>query len=140
MAAEARTMKAKLSWAGCLAAVCFVVGVSFGGLRADEAAPAAAESMLSAAEVRGSVVGHSVALADGGMTWYFSADGTYDADDGRVSRSGKFSVQPDGRLCWTESTGIDGCFQYYRTGGKLMVRRADPGHDTELGAVTLGNL
>jgi len=103
-------------------------------------AAAAAASGLTAAEVRSQIVGHSVALSDGGMTWFFNPDGSYDADDGRNGRSGKFVVQPDGKLCWTETTGIKGCFIYYRKAGKLMVRRSDPGHNTELGAVVVGKL
>ncbi|HEY9217174.1 MAG TPA: hypothetical protein VIO94_03935 [Phenylobacterium sp.] len=120
-----------------LAVVC-LLGSSMAGQAL--AAPPPSGASLSAAEVKAQVVGHSVALADGGMTWYFNANGQYDADDGRNGRSGRFVVQADGRLCWTESTGVAGCFQYYRKSGKLMVRRADPGHSTELGAVTLGAL
>jgi hypothetical protein len=101
---------------------------------------ATASSTLSAAEVKAQIVGYSVALADGGMTWFFNKNGSYDADDGRNGRAGTFTVQQDGKLCWNESTGIKGCFQYYRKGGKLLVRRADPGHSTELGAVALGPL
>jgi hypothetical protein len=104
-----------------------------------KAAPAAAGT-LTAAEVNSQIVGHSVALEDGGMTWYYNPGGKYDGDDGRNARGGTYAVRPDGRLCWTEATGVSGCFQYYRKAGKLQVRRADPGHDFELGAVKLGPL
>lgn len=106
--------------------------------------PAAAASpaggVLSAAEVNRLIVGHSVALTDGGMTWYFNPGGKYDGDDGRNARGGTYLVRPDGRLCWSDNTGVSGCFQYYRKGGALMVRRADPGHDFELGQVKTGPL
>jgi hypothetical protein len=108
------------------------------------AAPALAQTgaggALSAAEVNSQIVGHSVALEDGGMTWYFNPGGRYDADDGRNARGGSYQVRPDGRLCWSDNAGVSGCFRYYRKGGKLHVRRADPGHDFELGAVKVGPL
>ena len=113
---------------------------ALGAPAANKASAAASSTSLDAAAVRSQIVGHSVALADGQMTWYFNRNGQYDADDGRTARSGSFVVQPDGRLCWRESTGVAGCFQYYRKSGRLMVRRADPGHSTELGPVTLAAL
>ena len=95
---------------------------------------------LTAAEVKSQIVGHSVALTDGGMTWYWNPGGKYDADDGRNGRRGSYTVQADGKLCWKESTGVAGCFQYFRQGKDVKVRRADPGHDFELGAVKIGPL
>jgi hypothetical protein len=115
-----------------------LAAIAIAGSRAE--AQAVGLGGLAAAEVRSQIVGHSVALSDGGMTWYFNPGGRYDADDGRNARSGSYAVRPDGRLCWTESTGVSGCFQYYRKGGRLFVKRADPGHDFELGAVVVGKL
>lgn len=107
---------------------------------AGPAVAAPAGGVLAAAEVKSQIVGHSVAAEDGGMTWYYHPTGKYDADDGRNARGGVYVVRPDGKLCWTEQSGISGCFEYYRQGGKLQMRRADPGHDFELGAVTVGAL
>jgi len=126
----------------CIAAC---IGMLAGASHAAETpkAPAAASGILTAQQVKSQIVGHSVSLKDdedGGMTWYFNADGQYSADDGRNGRQGRYTVQPDGKLCWTESTGVKGCFQYYRNGGVLKLRRADPGHSMELGVVTIGKL
>jgi hypothetical protein len=101
---------------------------------------ATASTALTAAEVNKQIVGHSVALTDGGMTWYFNPGGKYDGDDGRNSRGGRYEVRPDGRLCWTEQNGTSGCFRYYRQAGSIRVRRADPGHDTDLGSAKVGPL
>jgi hypothetical protein len=122
-----------------------VIGLAMAGAMGLIAAPAvlaaqAAGGVLNAAEVRSQIVGHSVALDGGGMTWFFRRDGGYDADDGRTGRSGRYTVQTDGRLCWTETTGVAGCFKYIRKGDTLTVRRADPGHDFELGTATTGPL
>jgi hypothetical protein len=106
--------------------------------RSGTSAPAA--GVLTAAEVRREIVGHRVAAEDGGMSWYYYANGKYDGDDGRNARGGTYVVRPDGRLCWNDNVGVSGCFQYYRKSGKLRVRRADPGHDFELGAVAVGPL
>jgi hypothetical protein len=101
----------------------------------------AAGGVLNAAEVRSQIVGRRVEAEDGGMTWYYYPTGKYDADDGRNSRGGTYVVQPDGRLCWTENGGGNrGCFQYYRSGGKLQARRADPDNRFELGPVKVGPL
>jgi hypothetical protein len=107
---------------------------------AAQAPKAAAGGVLTAAEVKSQIVGHSVALQDGGMTWYYNPGGKYDADDGRNARGGTYQVRPDGRLCWNDNAGVSGCFQYYRKAGKLHARRADPGHDFELGALKVGPL
>ena len=108
-------------------------------LAATKPAPVAA-AILTAAQVKAQIVCHRVAAADGGMTWYYNLDGKYDADDGRNARGGVYQVRRDGRLCWTENSGISGCFQYYRKAGRLQMRRADPGHAYELGAIRVGPL
>ncbi len=104
------------------------------------AKPGPVAVVLTAAQVKAQIVGHRVAAADGGMTWYYNLDGKYDADDGRNARGGVYQVRRDGRLCWTENSGISGCFQYYRKAGRLQMRRADPGHAYELGAIRVGPL
>jgi len=110
---------------------------------ADTAPAQSAPVVLNAAQVNTQIVGHKVTSedpSDGGMTWYYMPGGKYDADDGRNSRGGTYVVRPDGRLCWTEGSGIKGCFQYYRQAGKLRIRRADPDNKFELGAVKVGPL
>jgi hypothetical protein len=91
--------------------------------------------------VKTQIVGHSVAHGmPSGMTFYYRPGGIYEADDGRNGRSGKYVVKPDGNLCWTESTGIAGCFQYYRVGAGLHLRRTDPDHKFDLGPAKVGPL
>jgi hypothetical protein len=103
--------------------------------------PPAVAGVLGAAEVRSQIVGRRVEAEDGAMTWYYYPTGKYDADDGRNARGGTYVVQADGRLCWTENGGGNrGCFQYYRSGGKLQVRRADPDNRFDLGPVKVGPL
>lgn len=104
---------------------------------AQTAAPAAAVGVLSAAEVRSQIVGRQVSSEEG-MNWYYYPDGKYDADDGRIARGGTYVVRPDGRLCWNDRVGsVSGCFQYYRKGGQLHLRRADPDNTFELGRITI---
>lgn len=124
----------KLIHFSLLTAFASIAGLPVAGL----AAPA--PGVLSAAEVRAEIVGHRVEAEDGGMTWSYGKGGKYDADDGRNARGGTYAVQADGRLCWTEASGIKGCFQYYRQGGKLNIRRADPDNRFEVGAVKVGPL
>ena len=118
------------------------LAVSALAAQAYAATPAPAGGVLTAAEVRAQIVGHSVKSADGegGMSWYYYPTGKYDADDGRNARGGSYVVGADGRLCWTENSGIKGCFQYYRQGKTLHIRRADPDNKFELGPVKVGSL
>ena len=74
------------------------------------------------------------------MTWFYNPGGLYDADDGRNGRSGTYVVRPNGHLCWRESTGVAGCFQFYRQGPTMRIRRVDAGRNDDLGAVTVGPL
>jgi hypothetical protein len=105
---------------------------------AAQAAPPIAGA-LSAAEVKAKIVGHSVVNDDKTMTWYYHPGGKYEGDDGN-SHEGTYTIGADGRLCWKENNGISGCFLYVRKGKGLVLRRADPGHDFELGPVTIGPL
>ena len=106
-----------------------------------QAAPSA-EAPLTAAEVKAQIVGHSVMHGDPGdsMTFYYHPGGAYEADDGRNGRQGKYVVRADGNVCWTETTGIGGCFQYYRGPKGLRLRRTDPGHLFDLGPAKVGPL
>ena len=122
-----------------LSAVVFAGSLMALGLAGTALAQPAA-GVFTAAQVNAQIVGHKVEAEDGAMTWYYNKGGKYDGDDGRNSRGGTYVVQPDGRLCWTENSGVKGCFQYYRQGGKLNVRRADPDNKSELGAVKVGPL
>lgn len=112
--------------------------LALGSAAAALAQPAA--SVLTSAQVNAQIVGHKVEADDGAMTWYYNKGGKYDADDGRNARGGTYAVRADGRLCWTENSGIKGCFQYYRQGGKLHARRADPDNRFEIGVVKVGPL
>ena len=67
------------------------------------------------------------------MTFYYHHGGAYDADEGRNGRQGRYVVRADGNVCWTETTGIGGCFQYYRSGKGLRLRLTDPGRLFYLG-------
>lgn len=95
---------------------------------------------LTAAEVRAQIVGHSVVNADKTMTWYYHPGGKLEDDDGRNYHAGTYKVEADGRLCWKENDGMAGCFQYVRKGKALILHRVDPGHQFELGPVTVGPL
>ena len=95
---------------------------------------------LTAAEVRAQIVGHSVVNSDKTMTWYYHPGGKLEGGDGRNYHAGTYVVQADGRLCWKENDGMAGCFQYVRKGKALILHRVDPGHQFELGPVTVGPL
>jgi hypothetical protein len=92
--------------------------------------------ILTAAEVNQQIVGRKV--QGDGIQWSYYLNGKYESDDGRVARGGTYVIQPDGRLCWNDNIGVSGCFQYYRRGGKLLLRRADVNNHSELGSVTVG--
>ena len=107
-----------------------------GGL-AGAAVAAPLPGQLNAVDVRTKIVGHSVINADKSMTWWYAADGAFEGDSGRA-HSGRFTVRDDGQLCWKESDGTTGCFVYIADGKQLSLRRVDPGHEADLGPVTLG--
>ena len=87
---------------------------------------------LNAVDVRTRVVGHSIIGADRSATWY-AADGTFGG-----ARAGRFTVRDDGQLCWKETDGTTGCLVFIADGKQLSARRVDPGHEADLGPVTLG--
>lgn len=71
-----------------------------------------------------------------GGTFFLSPDGSISShtDGAPLGQTGKFSIKPDGRICW-EVSRIEGCFRYYRDNGQLRVRREDAESTMELGRV-----
>ncbi len=101
-----------------------------------DAATIRANSALTAAEVRAQIVGPTKAVNHNGqLDLTYGADGKFDGGDGRLGTSGTYRVEPDGRLCWKNSRGTSGCFQYYRQNGALFVRRNDGGNTAIIGPV-----
>lgn len=98
----------------------------------------AADGALSKLEVMKLISGNS--LSQGEMTFAFKPDGTFDAGNGRTGSGGQYTVQPDGRLCWKNSHGFAGCFQYYRKGPELRVRRNDAQSKADIAKVTVSPL
>ncbi|MXN66544.1 hypothetical protein GR183_16635 [Stappia sp. GBMRC 2046] len=99
----------------------------------------AAGANLSAEEVRQLLMNarfRHVADDGTGGTFFLSPDGTISShmDGAPMGQMGKFSIKPDGRICWDVSR-IKGCFRYYRDNGQLRVRREDEESTMELGRV-----
>lgn len=93
---------------------------------------------LSAQEVLDGLVGKSLNHA-GMLDITFSPNGTFASGDGRVGRNGNYQIQRDGRICWKDSSGFDGCFQYFRENGVLKVRRNDSKSRDLIGAVRVSS-
>ena len=91
---------------------------------------------LTADTVRRMLLGNEVDHA-GKLSFIYKPNGTFDAADGRVASSGNYRIESDGRVCWSNSRGISGCFLYYRNGTALHVRRADANNREEIGPVKL---
>jgi len=91
---------------------------------------------LTADEVRRTLLAKEVDHA-GKLSFIYKSDGTFDAADGRVASNGKYRIEPDGRVCWQNSRGFSGCFQYYRKGNAIHVRRNDATSRDEIGPVKL---
>lgn len=96
---------------------------------------------LSAEEVRQLLIdtGYRHVRDDGtGGSFFLSPDGTISShtDGAPVGRMGKFSIKPDGRICW-EVSGVKGCFRYYVENDRLLVRREDEESTEELGRVVI---
>lgn len=110
--------------------------IAWVALAGTPAATARFPGALSAQEVKTQIVGHRVTTADanGSMSWAYFPDGHYEGGDERAAHNGRYTIEADGRLCWKEGP-INGCFLYIRKGKNLILRRADPGHDFELGPV-----
>ena len=104
---------------------------------ATEAQALSLPGQLNAVDVRTRVVGHSVVNADRSTAWWYAADGTFGGEAGHAV-AGRFTVRDDGQLCWKESDGTTGCFVFIADGRQLLLRRVDPGHEADLGPVTLG--
>ena len=73
------------------------------------------------------------------MFFNFDPSGKLSSGDGRTGRMGQYTLQQDGRLCWAIGTGFSGCFQYYRRGSELRVRRADNANNSDIGPVRISN-
>lgn len=95
----------------------------------------AADGSLTEAEVRKMIAGNDVQHDE--MTFYFKGDGSFDAADGRTASNGKYSIEKSGNICWQNSRGFAGCFQYYRRGAELRVRRNDARSKSDISAVTV---
>jgi hypothetical protein len=83
------------------------------------------DAVLGAGDIRRDIIGKNLNHA-GKMDITFGPDGSFASGDGRVGRNGKYRLEADGRLCWQDNMGFDGCFQYFRENGVLKVRRNDP--------------
>ncbi len=94
---------------------------------------------LSAADVRRLFVDKEVIHEGDGKFessfFYYGSKGFYDSHNGRVADGGRYSIENDGRVCWTRKGNISGCFQYYRVKGALRVRNTTNGGD--IGRVTV---
>jgi hypothetical protein len=108
--------------------------------QADPAKPPALEkpAALTAADIRRDILGKILNHA-GKMDITFNPDGTYASGDGRIGRNGKYQLAGDGRICWQDNLGFDGCFQYFRENGVLKVKRNDPKSQDLIGAVKVIN-
>jgi hypothetical protein len=94
------------------------------------------DGLLGPDDVRRTLVGRNVDHS-GTMMFRYQNNGTFEAADGRRASGGRYRIEQDGRLCWQNSLGSSGCFQYYRRGGALHVRRNDASSRAELGKVTV---
>lgn len=103
-----------------------------------QAAPAVADAAdvpLTEAQVRSEIIGKDVSHSPRHHIT-FGDDGKLSAGDGMFGKLGTYRLEMDGRICWRMSPPNDaGCFQYYRRGAQLRVRRTDTGGD--IGPVTV---
>ncbi len=106
------------------------------------AAPVQAKPLtgaLTESQVRDQILGRRLTTLDQSKSWAFWGDGEFDAP-GVASRHLEYDVWPGGRLCWKANFGAKTCLRFTRRGGIVHVWRADPGHQEDLGAVTLKDL
>lgn len=100
------------------------------------AMPAAAQDVpLKEAEVRKLIRENEITQRE--MSFIYLPDGKFDATDGRMASGGTYRVEKDGRVCWKNSMGINGCFEFYRRGKELRVRRNDGNNKGDIGRVKL---
>ncbi len=92
--------------------------------------------VLTPAEVRSQIVKGTLLAHGPDAVLRFRPDGTFEASRSGTRFTGRHVVGPDGRLCWTNSFGLAGCFEYYRKANRLMVRRADTINSNDIGPVT----
>jgi hypothetical protein len=91
---------------------------------------------LTADEVRSQIITKQIDH-DGRLQLTYAANKTFAGGDGRFGINGTYDLQNDGRICWKNSRGAAGCFQYYRRNGQLRVRRADGQSRDDIGPVTV---
>lgn len=94
----------------------------------------AADVPLTAAQVHSEIVGKDV-NHDGRLHLTNNANGTVEGGDGRFGFSGTYRLEKEGLICW-KFRGDTGCYQYYRRGAQLRVRRTDM-RDGDIGPVTV---
>jgi hypothetical protein len=92
------------------------------------------DGSLTATDVRRDILGKNL-NHDDRMDITFDPNGTFASGDGRIGRNGKYQLMDDGRLCWRDNLGFDGCFQYFRENGALKVRRSDAKSREVIGTV-----
>lgn len=98
--------------------------------------PAPSEPALAPNYIRANLL--SRAIHHGKAVYMYYADGKLEASpDGTSVLTGSYRIEADGRVCWNTSQLGRNCFEYYRRGGTLRVRRADANNRNDIGAVTL---
>jgi hypothetical protein len=93
---------------------------------------------LAASDVQREILGKNLNHA-GKIDITFNSNGTFASGDGRIGRNGKYQMMADGRLCWQDNLGFDGCFQYFRDNGVLKVKRNDSKSHDVIGTVKVTN-
>jgi len=100
-------------------------------------APSApAEPALAPNYIRANML--SRAVHHGKAIYMYYPDGRLEVSpDGTNVLTGSYRIESDGRVCWNTSQLGRNCFEYYRRGATLRVRRADANNRNDIGAVTL---
>jgi hypothetical protein len=100
----------------------------------------AADVPLNDAQVRSELLGKDVSHGERHHILY-SEDGKLSVGGGPLGKLGTYRVEKDGRICWRMGPPNDaGCFQYYRRGAQLRVRRTDPDSPGDIGPVVVSSL
>lgn len=113
---------------------------------APQPAGVAAGGNLSAADLRGQLIGRQLVFhtGSGAELGFFFHPGQHTAPYDAVNESGRaeggrYSIQSNGTLCWETQLGIAGCYRFYRADGELRVKRDDPQSQAVIGRVTVRN-
>ncbi|MEK7994707.1 MAG: hypothetical protein AAB403_12960 [Planctomycetota bacterium] len=97
----------------------------------------AADVPLTSAQVRSDILGKEVSHNPRHII-IFGTDGKLAVVGGPLGKNGTYRLETDGRICWRMRPPNDaGCFQYYRRGAQLRVRRTDSGSPGDIGPVTV---